>query len=310
MTARLLQSAKPIGKPYNARTRLRLATPDGSGATIHPSVVDMGTPWNGYRYWLADTPYAGGDNQLENPCVWASNNRVSWIVPTGVTNPLAAPPGSQVGFHSDTELVYDPDGSRMILFYRTALFTSGSVSSIDLRALTSTNGVTWTNQGKVADLLVVGARLSPAIVRTGANAWRMWLWGGADGTLAMRTATNPLGPWDAPVDCTLGGGSLTGWHGDVIQVGSKYYMAYSNNELTEMRVATSTDGLAWTAPPTSPLLVNTSSVNHGWDLSIYRPTLVNGPEAGHVSVWYSSVSSPSPGGHAIGFTRIPLSAWG
>lgn len=298
-----MQAAAPASAaPYNARNRLWLDTPDGSGATIHPSVVDMVTPWNGYRYWMANTPYAGGNNQLENPAVWASNNRVSWVVPDGVTNPLVAAPGALVGFHSDVELAWDADASRMVLFYRLA---TGSPSVIELRALTSTDGVTWAPAGKVADLPTTGARLSPAIVRTGVNQWRMWLWG-SDVTGSTRTATSPLGPWGTPTALTLGGGALLGWHGDVMKAGATYYMAYSKGDFAAMWAAISSDGIAWTAPAT-PTLVTSSATR--WDRSVYRPTISAGPEAGHVSVWYSAISAPSPGGYAFGFTRIPLTAW-
>ena len=302
---RLMQARGAVSQPWNAPDRLVVPTYDGSGATIHPSVADMGAAgWNGYRYWLADTPYAGGNNQLENPCVWASNNRTRWEVPT--VNPLVAAPGATVGFHSDTELVWDPDAARMILYYRLGLFTAGSVTSIELRALTSVNGSTWTYAGKVADLPLSGSgRLSPAVVRTAANSWRMWLWGDTL-TATTLTATSPLGPWSAPTDTTLGAGALLGWHGDVIQHGGAYYMAYSFG-LKTIRVAKSADGIAWTAPA-QPVAITSSTTR--WDRSVYRPTLVAGPEAGLMSVWYSAISPPSPGGHAIGFTRIPLSAWG
>lgn len=304
--SRLLLTGQPIAAPWNARNRLSLATYDGSGATIHPSVLDMGSAWNGYRYWLADTPYANADNQLENPCIWASNNRTDWVVPAGVVNPLVPPPGQSVGFHSDVELVWDADASRMVMFYRLGLFAGAETTAIELKALTSTNGSTWADAGKIADLPLTGGRVSPAVVRTGPNAWRMWLWGGTSGTATMHTATSPLGPWSAATNTTLNGGSLDGWHGDVILVGSTYYMAYSHNDLDRMLTATSSDGVAWTASPKSPLI--TANPDR-WDRSVYRPTLSNGPEAGHLSVWYSAVSAPSPGGHAIGFTRIPLSAW-
>ena len=304
----LLVAAQPIAAPYNAPSRLELPTPDGSGATIHPSVVDVGSSgWCGYRYWLADTPYAAGNNQLENPSIWASNNRTRWVVPAGVTNPLVAAPGAAVGFHSDTELVWDQDASRMILLYRLALSAAGKISSIELRALTSTDGATWTYAGKVADLPVSGSgRLSPAIVRTGVNQWRMWLWGDTL-TATTLTATNPLGPWSAPTDTTLGAGALLGWHGDVIQHAGTFYMAYSGANLAEIKVARSADGIAWVEPAT-PTIITRSTTR--WDRSVYRPTLVAGPEAGLMSVWYSAISAPSPGGYAIGFTRIPISAWG
>jgi hypothetical protein len=298
-----------LPEPWNATTAITVTTYDGSGATIHPSVVDMGEAgWNGYRYWLADTPYAGGNNQLENPSIWAGNDRETFVVPPGVTNPLVPAPGALVGFHSDVELVYDPDAGRMVLFYRLAV-GSPSITDIYIRALTSTNGTTWTDQGEVAVVPTTGGRLSPAVVRTGVNEWRMWIWGGASGSVTQRTAPSPLGPWAAPVDTTLDGGSLDGWHGDVIQFGGRFFMAYSNNDLTEMHVATSTDGLAWVTPEDPVLITRTVIADGLWDRSIYRPTLSYGPEVGVMSVWYSAVSAPSPGGYAFGFTRIPIREW-
>ncbi len=77
-----------------------IPTYDGSGECTHPSVVDsvavLGQPWQGYRYWLAFTPYPGNDDRrsrFENPSIVASHNGQDWVVPTGVRAPLISPPG-------------------------------------------------------------------------------------------------------------------------------------------------------------------------------------------------------------------------
>jgi hypothetical protein len=46
----------------NASAPLTIPTYDASGQAIHPDVIDFGSgnTWNGYRYWMAMTPYTGG----------------------------------------------------------------------------------------------------------------------------------------------------------------------------------------------------------------------------------------------------------
>ena len=47
----------------------------------HPDVVKFDEPWNGYSYWMAVTPNQNGNSQFENPCLAASNDGQSWVVP-------------------------------------------------------------------------------------------------------------------------------------------------------------------------------------------------------------------------------------
>ena len=47
----------------SAANYLTLPTPDGSGQMVHPDVIDFGSnnAWNGWRYWMAITPYTNTD---------------------------------------------------------------------------------------------------------------------------------------------------------------------------------------------------------------------------------------------------------
>lgn len=277
-----------------------IPTYDGVGATVHPSVVDMGARWNGYRWWMANTPYAAGNDDLENPCIWGSNDRLAWTVPAGLTNPIDPNPGNP-WFHSDTELVWNPETSRLIVFYRLAL---GDGTLIYLRAQSSPDGTTWTDHGTVMSLPLGGARLSPAIERVSAGVWRMWTF--ADSLAAhMWTASDPLGPWTDAGACTRAGAAFTGWHGDVIRYDGKWIAAYSTGIVSGVvAVATSADGLAWTAGAS----IMASATGGGWDTRLYRPTLLPSTEAGFIDCWYSSTGSV-PGGWGTDYVRLPASLW-
>ena len=92
---------------------------DGEGVT-HPDVLDFtqikGTggaaldTWGGYRYWMAMTPNQTGNSQFENPCLAASSDGITWVVPTGITNPLTNVPREPDNTHNcDTDMIYDPN---------------------------------------------------------------------------------------------------------------------------------------------------------------------------------------------------------
>lgn len=105
----------------NLRADTPLTTPtyDGSGQTVHPFVIDflrehgMAT-WRGYRYWMGITPYPNGNASYENPSILASSDGLTWIVPSGITNPLYNTPSN--GHNDDPSIAYDPV-SNEIRFY-------------------------------------------------------------------------------------------------------------------------------------------------------------------------------------------------
>ena len=82
--------AHPYGATVLCNIHDTYGAPAGAtqAATIHPSVVDMGRKFNGYRWWMANTPYPGQSESHENPCIYGSNDRINWYVPAGVVNPI------------------------------------------------------------------------------------------------------------------------------------------------------------------------------------------------------------------------------
>ena len=62
---------------------------DGDNQPTHPSVIDLKSKWNGYRYWMSYSPYPYSDGSEENPCIAVSNDMYHWMVPKGLNNPIA-----------------------------------------------------------------------------------------------------------------------------------------------------------------------------------------------------------------------------
>ena len=241
-----------------------LPTYDGSGITTHPSVLDMGRKWNGYRWWQANTPFANDDIKLENPSIWGSNDRWHWEVPLGLTNPLKmAPPGN--GYNSDTELVWDPDNQQMVCMYREV------TTSTRMWAFTSTNGSSWFETGPLT--VPAGGMGSPAIWRVGPGDWRMWSFGTAGPH--MYEAAAVLGPWTHVAACTIiGATASTMWHGDVIRYEDRWIGVYGRDgDRKCIPMTCSDDGLTWTVDPNASMG------------TAYRPTLVPSTVADHLDVY-------------------------
>ena len=73
-----------------ASVRLNIETYlDGKNQPTHPSVISFSEPWNGYRYWMAYTPYPYANGSEENPSICASNDMLYWETPEGLANPIA-----------------------------------------------------------------------------------------------------------------------------------------------------------------------------------------------------------------------------
>ncbi len=114
---------------------------EGDNEVAHPSVLYIPESFNGYKFWMAITPLPGGTSEPdENPEIFASNNGVDWVVPSGLSNPIAPDPDpTNDNFHNaDTCLVLSPDRNTLICIW---LESVDGVSTI--KQLRSTNGIGW-----------------------------------------------------------------------------------------------------------------------------------------------------------------------
>ena len=191
---------------------LTIPTYDGSGEAVHPDVYDAGegNTWNGYRYWMAMTPYPGGDASYENPSILASDDGETWVVPTGLTNPIEPQPGS--GINSDPDLTMI-DGT-LYCVWRWA--NPGTAAKF--YCLSSTDGVTWGNKTEIVDDTTKGSDLSPSIVQVGSTFYMYTRRKGQNPSVFCRTASAITGPWSEPVAVAGSGASDTSAHVDALYV--------------------------------------------------------------------------------------------
>jgi hypothetical protein len=274
--------------PVSQITALPLVTYEGSGQAVHPDFARVPAEWNGDAYRLVATPYPGGNASYENPSLYTSAAGVSWVVPSGVRNPLELP--SDGSYLSDPDMVYDPDHGELRIYYRRV------TSENEIWMIRSSNGVAWS-----APVLTVHAPnhmiVSPTIVRRSSTEWLMWSvnsgavgCGSSSTTVELRHSSNGV-TWTAPEATVLADPDGFPWHIDVewIPSRSEYWAVYPVKKAgscttDRLRFATSADGVHWKSYP-SPLLMKGAS-NDLRDV-VYRSSVDVDESTGVVSLWYS-----------------------
>lgn len=265
------------------------------GELTHPSIVFIPEGLSGYRYWLAMTPYPGGNDAAEDPNIVASNDGETWTVPAGLTNPLDDAPGSPTSLNSDVCLVYGSDG-RLHLWWRR--YTAGATGAEEvIKYRSSHDGVTWTaTQDVISNSAAVRRLLAPTVVEENGR-WVMWAVDmvPSPNKIVRLTATAPEGPWSAPTNGTID--AITSgqepWHPEVRVLGGIYVMLLNTIDLNsdttggQLIFATSRDGVAWTGM-TESIIPRVNGTLHDY---LYKASFLPavGPD-GRVgfSIWYSA----------------------
>jgi hypothetical protein len=234
-----------------AASALSIATPDGFGELVHPSVWDSGSTWNGKRYWMAATPYHASDATLENPCIYCSDSLDGpWAAPGGLTNPIEATPGGS-DYNSDPHLVWPGDG---YLYCVWRVVTGGTSETLYYRR--SSDGVVWGSKTMMYTALQSVRRLvSPAIEWDGTQ----WVMYAVDilpspNTVVRLTAPALTGTWSAPTICTLTvPAGRDPWHLDAKYRAGAWFLLLQEAALDataggNLSLCKSSDGLTFTRP--------------------------------------------------------------
>jgi hypothetical protein len=284
----------------NAAEHLTIPTYDTSGQADHPSIRDFGaSPWNGYRYWMAMTPYPAADATKENPSIVASNDKTTWIVPVGLTNPIDPRPGT--GYNSDAELVMSADGLTMYCVWREVV---GASTADKIWIKSSTDGITWAGETDILDAAFT-AVLSPTIEWDGTQ-FVMWSVNGtSSNALEKRTCATIDGVWSEVTTCTFINPSPSLFHVCVRKFGSTYYLTGMDTQSLYTKgsyLAWSTDGEAWEYDPGFIILPGASGA---WDdTRMYRSTFA---KVGNVlDIWYSAYNASNE--WYTGYTQYALPA--
>lgn len=168
-------------KKLNARYPLDIKTYDGGNEGLHPSCIYFKEGWNGYKFWFVFTPYKGMNDEIENPCIYVSQDGEKFVSLEGA-NPLddITLPKEQE-YNSDPELVYNYDLNRIECWWRRVQrdkypTEDGKNREIIFRRCTY-DGRTWSDKEVMLDIKnpfdETRLCISPALIYEG-GIYRMW----------------------------------------------------------------------------------------------------------------------------------------
>lgn len=280
----------------NSESALTTPTYDESGQMIHPSVLDFGVGGSlyGTRYVMAGTPYTDSDNSIENPSILVSDDKTTWTVPVGLTNPLDTP--DNVGeFYADTCLIFDQDSKLW------CVWKSNFGSETKIFAMSTLDGTTWTEKQTIISYSDESGEpiVSPSIIWDGTN-YRMFSVNKPEGAgllgppplaIEMRTASSISGEWSDPITVSIpipGAENRSIWHLNVICDESVLYcIAFCYGTNSGLFLGISYDlGLTWTMSTDAILQVSAS----GWDkTSLYQASILKTTSG--FDMWYSAYST-------------------
>lgn len=243
----------------------------GKNQPTHSSVISFESPWNGYFYWMAYSPYPYGNGEEENPCIAASNDLLYWETPRGLANPIGNNEETGCNELKDPHILYREDLDRLEVWYlgRQAVSLGGDGTSLLLMRKYSNDGIHWSN----FEIMAQTKYLSPSVLWDG-NKYQMWaigygLWG-TEGTFVYQESDDGI-HWSDPVDCSIGqiNTGIDLWHGAVCTYEDLYHFVFIDNEKQKIFYCSSADGIVFNDPIG---IVN----NVGYWNNLYRPALLFG----------------------------------
>jgi hypothetical protein len=205
-----------------------------------------------------------------------SDDKTTWSVPAGLTNPLISyQAGHQI---ADSELIM----SGSTLYYIYLDITGGNTLVMEQH---STDGITWSAATTIltaADTALV----SPSFVWDGSQfVMHSINLVPEPNTLERRTCATLTGTWSAAETCTCAvQGGMFQWHLSTVLANGVWY-AFLNFSQVHLYLAESRDGITWSLK----YALLSQSASDIWDKNIYRSTAVK--TATGFDLWYSGYSA-------------------
>lgn len=230
-------------RSYNQKP-LSIHTFDGLDSPYHPSVLFFKDGWNGWKYWMVETPFSPEckpyRDRNECPSVHVSMDGVTWQTPEKVNNPLVNLSEEQVAdfdYFSDPHLLYN--NGRLECIYRLTRRHGdyNDFSDVSLWIISSQDGINW---DKPIELVRPKYPIvSPALTLSRTEGYRMWYVNSENHYSQRQIAFSQsfdLRTWSEPIICQLKGKTVNPWHIDVQNIGGDLYLTvYDYNELTLWR---------------------------------------------------------------------------
>lgn len=231
---------------------------------VHPSVVNCGVAWNGYKYWMAITPYANTNDNYENPSIYASNDGVEWITPFGLTNPVVPFPGGTY-YNADTNLFFE-NGKLYLTWVEV-------VDSININMIESNDGITWTNKTTITTQDVDAIYNSiPSIIKVD-GVYYLYYYANTNPVIIRRKSSITInGQYTDPVNVHFVIPDLDIYHFTVRTYNEKIYLIANSTTINSktygnsIYMGESTDGIHFSVDK-NPLIIATEVIEN----KFYKP---------------------------------------
>jgi len=263
----------------NAINKLDIVSAYGDNEAYHPKVLYFSEGWNGYKYWMAYSPYPHADDSKENPHIAVSNDLITWEAPSGINNPLDEVFDIYVRgkiYNSDPHLVYNSDTNQLECWWR---FVDDISDKVIIYRRTSENGINWTEREKIiSNKRSKSDYLSPAIIYENGE-YHMWYV--SKGYSVYYIKSSDLQQWSSAtkLDIKYENSKLLTWHIDVIHNDGIYEIVLNsfnkgeNRSKMNLYYSKSSDNINWETPK---LLLTPSFDSENWDnKGLYRSSLLH-----------------------------------
>lgn len=225
-----------------SQSPLSIETFDGSNSPYHPTVVYFKTSWNGYHYWMAETPYPIDaepyKDRWECPSVHVSNDGFLWKSISPESFPLDDLTKFQIldyDFFSDPHLVFA--NGKLECWYRISersgqsTYSNKSDRHTLLRRITK-DGINWTEREEIFCITdeYKSELVSPSIIHVNGEYY-MWVVNAKNDkdkhTVHFLSSVDAK-HWDKFEECTFEGPQLAPWHIDVQYIDGCYWLVCYN----------------------------------------------------------------------------------
>jgi hypothetical protein len=235
-------------KAKNAILPIELNVKYGNGQGTHPKVLYFKKGFNGYKFYMAYTPYYKANDNYENPTIAVSNDGIEWKEIEGLKNPIDEPDNfkSGVNYNSDTHLVYNEYKNEIECWWR---YVEGD--KVIIYRKVTIDGINYSDKEKVLEANRNEVDfLSPTIIYEDGK-YKMWFID-VDRTLKY-TETSDFKNWSEykKLETNYNDSSLNNWHLDIIKdvddyklVMSAYYNGHNHIRMN-LYYSSSKDGLEW-----------------------------------------------------------------
>ena len=217
---------------------------DGGNQPIHVKVIELDAPLNGYKYWMAYTPYPYAVDGYENPSVACSKDLIKWETPKGLNNPIDTPHTEEKDkYHSDTHILFNKDTAKLEVWYRTVCG-----NGVRIYRKTSSDGIIWSNRELLknypTERIINAGCVCPVVIYENGK-YNIWIFDVNNteglGASIIKYETSDATNWGTPTKCN---GITNVWHFDIVKHNGEY-ICYTDIRSKSQYLFTSADGLEW-----------------------------------------------------------------